>query len=197
MEQAGREAAMAALYEDYARTPVLAKLAEGKRLVRGHGLLSAPVAVVGEAPGEEEDRRGRPFTGRSGAVLRDLFGRAGIPWEYCYVTNVLPWRPSSANRTPYPFEVQASGARLAAEIALVDPVVVVAAGDVAWRGLTGGDLGRFADARFRWHELDGRRLVAVPHPAYLLHMRHNAERAEWERATVEALRLALPQETTA
>lgn len=197
MEQADREAAMAALYEEYARQPVLAKLAGGKRLVRGHGMLSAPVAVVGEAPGEEEDRRGRPFTGRSGAVLQDLFGRAGIPWEYCYVTNVLPWRPSSANRTPYPFEVQASEARLAAEVALVDPVVVVAAGDVAWRGLTRGSLGRFAGARFRWHELDGRRLLAIPHPAYLLHLRDDAERAEWKKATVDALRLALPQEAKA
>lgn len=197
MEQEGREAAMAALYEEYARTPVLAKLAEGKRMVRGHGMLGAPIAAVGEAPGEEEDRRGRPFTGRSGALLQELFRQAGIPWEYCYATNVLPWRPSSANRTPYPFEVQASEARLAAEVALVDPVVVVAAGDVAWRGLTRGTLGRFADARFKWHELDGRRLLAVPHPAYLLHLKDDAERAEWKKATVDALRLALPQKATA
>lgn len=195
MEQTDRETAMTALYEDYARAPVLARLAGGRTLVRGHGMLSAPVAVVGEAPGEQEDRRGRPFVGPAGLLLKDLLGKAGIPWEYCYVTNVLPWRPP-ANRTPYPFEVQASEARLAAEVALVDPVVVVAAGEVAWRGLTRGSLGRFAGARFQWHELDGRRLLAVPHPSFILHLKE-AEVPEWKNATVEALRLALPQKASA
>jgi len=195
VEQTDRETAMTALYEDYATMPVLARLAAGRALVRGHGMLSAPVAVVGEAPGEEEDRRGLPFVGRSGVLLKHLLGSAGIPWEYCYVTNVLPWRPP-ANRTPYPFEVQASEARLAAEVALVDPVVVVAAGEVAWRGLTRGSLGRFADARFQWHELDGRRLLAVPHPSFILHLK-SEEAAEWKNATVDALRLALPQKASA
>jgi DNA polymerase len=183
---------MAALYEEYARTPVLAKLADGRKLVPGSGLPDAPLMVVGEAPGEQEERRGRPFVGPCGTTLQELFSLAGIPWEYCYVTNVLPWRPP-ANRTPYPFEVQASQARLAAEVALVDPVVVVAAGDVAWRGLTRGELGRFDDASLRWHDLNGRRLVAVPHPGYLLRLKDPAELARWKSATVDALRLAIPE----
>jgi len=155
-------------------------------------MLDAPVMVVGEAPGEKEDERGRPFVGPAGKLLQAQLAVAGIPWDYCYVTNVLPWRPPG-NRTPYPFEIQASRARVAAEAALVDPVVVIAAGAVAWRALTDGSLGRFEDARFRWHELDGRRLLAVPHPSALLHIRSGAEREVWEKATVDALSLALPK----
>jgi DNA polymerase len=196
VEQTDREESMEELYGQYAATGVLARLADGRRLVRGHGLLPAPVMVVGEAPGEQEERRGLPFVGPAGKLLQHLLGEAGVPWEYCYVTNVVSWRPP-ANRTPYPFEVQASQKRLEVEVELVEPVVIVAAGDVAWRGLTKGGAGRFADARFRWHELHGRRLLAVPHPSYLLHLDDRAERARWESTTVEALRLALPQEASA
>jgi uracil-DNA glycosylase len=183
--------AMDSLYRRYADTPVLARLAQGRALVRGHGLVPAPLMVVGEAPGEQEERSGRPFVGPAGRLLQRLFADAGLPWEYCYVTNVLSWRPP-ANRTPYPYEVQVSESRLEFEVELVDPQVIVAAGDVAWRGLTRNEAGRFADARFTWHELHGRRLLAVPHPSYLLHIKDPAEYGRWERATVEALRLVLP-----
>jgi uracil-DNA glycosylase len=113
----------------------------------------------------------------------------------CYVTNVLPWRPPG-NRTPYPFQVRASEERLAAEIALVDPVIVVAAGAVAWRGVTREKAGRFDEARFAWHELDGRRLLCIPHPAALLRLK-GAEREDWERATRAALAEALPKKASA
>lgn len=196
MDQAGREAQMSAIYEEYAAQRQLAKIAEGRRLVPGYGMLDAPVVVVGEAPGEKEDEQGRPFVGPAGRLLQFQLSVAGIPWGYCYVTNTLPWRPP-ANRTPYPFEVQASRARVAAEVALIDPVVVIAAGSVAWSALTAGELGPFEDARFRWQELDGRRLLAIPHPSYLLHLRSAAEREVWEKATVAALSLALPQEQPA
>jgi uracil-DNA glycosylase len=186
VEQTDSAQVMEVLYEAYAAIPSLARLAEGRTIVRGHGLLDAPLMIVGEAPGEQEVRQGIPFVGPAGKVLRKLFAEAEIPWEYCYVTNVVPWRPPG-NRTPYPHEVQASCQRLAAEVTMVDPVVIVAAGDVAWRGLTRNDMGPFADARLRWHEFMGRRLLAIPHPSYLLHLR-DAERAQWEHATLEALR---------
>lgn len=192
MGNADRAAAMDELYGAYAAVPILAELAHGKKLVRGHGPLDSPFMVVGEAPGAEEERRGRPFVGPSGQLLQELFKGAGVPWAYCYVTNAVSWRPPG-NRTPYPFEVQASHERIAAEVALIDPVVIVAAGAVAWRGLTRNDLGRFEDARFGWHDLGGRRLLALPHPSYLLRLGGlgDAERAKWEGAAVGALRQAL------
>lgn len=192
MEQTDSARAMEVLYEGYSRLPQLARLAEGRRMVLGHGLLDAPLMVVGEAPGEQEERAGRPFTGPAGKVIQRWFREAGLPWDMCYVTNVLPWRPP-ANRTPYPFEVQASYDRLAMEVTMVDPVVVVAAGSVAWEGLTRKEMGRFDEARFRWHDLTGRRLLAIPHPSYLLHIRDGAERARWDQATVGALRQSVAQ----
>lgn len=180
------KAAMDALYERYAAAPVLAKIADGRRLVRGHGPLKAPVVVVGEAPGEKEDLAGRPFVGPAGKLLRTMFDAAGIPWDCCYFTNVLCWRPPG-NRAPYPYEVQAAYERLEGEIALIEPLVVIAAGETAWRGLTKGEVVPFADARLKWHDLGGRPLLAVPHPAFLLRLRSAGERETWERAMTEAL----------
>jgi uracil-DNA glycosylase len=188
-DQDSRQAAMDALYDDYARVPVLAELAHGRTLVRGYGPLDSPFMVVGEAPGAEEERRGRPFVGPSGILLQDLFGQAGIPWNVCYVTNTVCWRPPG-NRTPYPFQVDASSDRLWREIRVADRVVVVAAGSVAWRGVTRKQLGGFEEARFKWHELEGLRLLAIPHPAFILRL-PDRDRPQWKQKTVDALSQAL------
>lgn len=186
--QDAKQAALDVLYGEYARITVLRQLAAGKRLVPGHGPLDSPLVVVGEAPGQEEDRQGRPFVGPSGELLQGLFRRAGLPWQMCYATNVLPWRPPG-NRTPYPFEVQASWARVSAEVAIVDPLVVVAAGAVAWKCLTDNEQGSFPDARFHWSTLHGRRLLAIPHPSAVLRTPNGALplRTQMEAATIEAL----------
>jgi uracil-DNA glycosylase len=189
MEDA-RRAAVDALYEEYSATVVLQQLAHGKRMVKGSGPLDSPLVVVGEAPGEQEDLQGRPFVGISGQLLQELFRAAGLPWEMCYVMNVLPWRPPG-NRTPYPFEIHASWLRVSGEIAVVDPLVVVAAGASAWKGVTALELGKFADARFHWHDLNGRRLLAVPHPSAILREDRADERARMRESTVAALREAL------
>jgi uracil-DNA glycosylase len=188
-EQLSRKAAMDSAYEQYAKIPLLAELADGRRLVRGCGPLDSPFTVVGEAPGAEEERSGKPFTGLSGSLLQELFARAGIPWRLCYVTNTVSWRPPG-NRTPYPFQVQASAGRLWQEIGIVDPVVVVTAGGTAWRGVTRDRLGRFEEARWKWHDLERRRLLAIPHPAAILR-RTGLDRSQWERHTVEALEQAV------
>src|SRR5437764_75712 len=139
-----KQAEIARLYEEYAKTAVLQPVADGKRLVPGYGPLDAPMVVVGEAPGATEDQQGRPLTGPSGQLLQRLFAAAGLPWELCYVMNVLPWRPPG-NRAPYPFEVIASYDRVAAEVAVIAPLIVVAAGATAWRAVTRGDHGRFSE----------------------------------------------------
>lgn len=184
-------AAMGEAYERYAAQPVLARIAGGRPLVRGCGPLNSPVMIVGEAPGEKEELAGRPFVGPAGKLFQGMLGAAGVPWECCYVTNVLCWRPP-ANRDPYPYEVQAAYRRLEDEIAVVQPLAVIAAGSAAWRGLTRGEKGPFADARLRWHDLHGRRLLCVPHPSFLLHLRSGPERAAWEGRTREALAQLLP-----
>jgi DNA polymerase len=107
----------------------------------------------------------------------------------CYVMDVLPWRPPG-NRTPFPFEIHASRPRVHDEIAAIDPVAIIAAGATAWSGVTADDLGRFSDARFHWRHLDGRRLLAIPHPSAILRESKTEERAKAVAATVEALRRA-------
>lgn len=184
------DTALEEIFKRYAADPALADLARGKHMVAPSGRTDSPLMVAGEAPGADEERTGRPFTGPAGKLLKRLFEQAGLPWGWCYVTNTVPWRPDG-NRDPYPFEVQHSYARLAEEVELVKPEVIVAAGDVAWRGLTQGDLGRFGDARFRWHDLHGRRLLAIPHPSFILHLSSLPERALWESKTVTVLKTVL------
>jgi uracil-DNA glycosylase len=183
-------AALDRLYAAYAKQDVLQQVADGKRLVPGAGPLDAPLAVVGEAPGETEDRLGEPFVGKSGQLLQHLFARAALPWELCYRTNVLPWRPP-ANRVPHNFEIVASYDRLADEIAIIGPVVVIAAGATAWQALTRGQRGRFTGAVGHWAESGLLyRLLPVYHPAFILRA-GGAEQDRLEAETVAALHSAL------
>jgi len=185
--EAARKVMLDVLYAGYARTPVLQELAAGRRLVMPAGPLNAPFAVIGEAPGEKEASRGEPFVGPSGALLIEMFSGAALPWRACYRTNVVPWRPDG-NRTPYPFQVQASYGRLAREMEIVSPAVIIAAGAVAWDGITQGDFGRFAEARWTWWRVQGRRLLCIPHPAAILRCGSGKEQDEMLGKTVRALR---------
>jgi DNA polymerase len=194
--QVDKEAELAALYAAYAKTPVLAPVATGKRLVRGHGPLNAPLAVIGEAPGAEEDARGVPFVGPSGRLLQALFAKAGLPWECCYVANVLPWRPPG-NRTPFPFEIVASYRRVEAELDVIQsglpqPLIVVTAGATAWRAVTQGDLGHFSEARGKWFQVPWKDWAVLPvfHPSAILRS-PGRERELMEADTVTALQSAL------
>jgi uracil-DNA glycosylase len=196
-----KQAEIARLYEGYAKTAVLQPVAAGRRLVPGYGPLNAPMVVVGEAPGAAEDSQGRPFVGASGQRLQRLFreayGKESRAWEACYVMNVLPWRPPG-NRTPYAFEVIASCDRVAAEIAVIGPLIVVAAGATAWRAVTRGEHGRFSEARGKLLSLPGVPwgLIPVFHPSAILRA-GDAEGQLMEDDTVRALRLALGESDAA
>ena len=184
-----REEAMDALWERYAAIPVLRQAADGKRLVRGCGPLNAPVVIVGEAPGKEEEEAGAPFVGPAGRLLQKMLGEAGIPWGECYVTNVLPWRPPG-NRTPYPFQVQASRGRVLAEIGLTGPQVVITCGTPAWNCVT-GDPGSLPEWRGRLRDDAGPwLLLPVYHPSAILHA-VGATRAQMRASTVAAFRSVL------
>lgn len=191
-----KEAELAALYAAYAKTAVLAPVSDGRRLVRGHGPLNSPLVVVGEAPGAEEDAQGRPFVGPSGQLLQRLFAQAGLPWELCYVMNVLPWRPP-ANRTPFPFEVIASYRRVEAEIDIIQhglgqPLHVITAGATAWKAVSQGDLVAFSEARGKLWKLPWKdwSVRAVFHPSAILRA-GGRERELTEAETVTALRSVL------
>lgn len=108
------------------------------RVVFGEGPLNAGLFVVGEAPGFNEDKEGRPFRGASGMLLERLLSSLGLGREGTYLTTLVKCRPpDTPPRAPKPSEVSACRPYLMAQLQAVDPKVVVAMGDLASRVLTG------------------------------------------------------------
>lgn len=123
----------------------------------------ADVLLVGEAPGAQEDAAGVPFVGRSGVLLDELLGAAGLDRQRVAVANVLKCRPPG-NRAPRRSEVERCRPWLARQIELVDPLVTVALGGVAAGWLLGRGT-RVATARAGVHRVAGRLVVATYHPS--------------------------------
>lgn len=140
------------------------------RTVFGEGDPNAQVMFIGEAPGEEEDRTGRPFVGRAGQKLDDIIRAMGFVREQVYIANVLKSRPPE-NRTPLQHEVDACGPFLAEQIRIIQPKVLVALGGPAAKLLLQTETGI---TRLRglwgWYEDAGLRIPIMPtfHPAYIL-----------------------------
>jgi len=104
------------------------------RAVPGEGTAATEVIFVGEGPGFNEDRQGRPFVGQAGALLGELLESVGWSREEVFITNVVKCRPPE-NRDPEPAEIAACAPFLARQLAALDPALVVT-------------LGRFSMARF-------------------------------------------------
>lgn len=154
------------------------RLAETRtHVVFGEGDPDAEVLVVGEAPGADEDRTGRPFVGRAGKMLDLLLASGGFERERVYICNVLKCRPPG-NRNPQPDEVEACSPYLLRQVELIRPRAVIAFGTFAAQTLLGTreSIGRL---RGRAHDFRGVPLVATYHPAALL--RNSA----WVRPTWE------------
>jgi DNA polymerase len=162
-------------------------------LVFGEGDPAAQLMFVGEAPGMEEDRTGRPFVGRAGQKLEDMIRAMGLRREDVYIANVLKARPPD-NRTPLPDEVAACAPFLAEQIAIIAPRVIVALGGPAAKFLLGTSVG-ITRLRGTWgiaviagHSVD---VMPTFHPAYLLrnYTRDTRERM-WSDLQAVSQRLA-------
>ena len=106
-------------------------LCEGRtNVVFGEGNPHARVMIVGEAPGKNEDLKGRPFVGAAGKFLNELLDEAGIKREEVFIANVLKCRPPS-NRNPRPEEIEACAPFLREQTKAIDPVVIVTLGNFA------------------------------------------------------------------
>lgn len=151
-----------------ARTCTACRLAEGRtQVVFGEGDPEAQLMFVGEGPGEEEDRQGRPFVGKAGQLLDRILEAAGIPRERVYITNVVKCRPPG-NRTPLPDEARACTRRwLVKEIELVSPQIIVPLGAVAAEFFLGEKVS-ITKVRGQWFDWQGIRVFPMFHPAYLL-----------------------------
>lgn len=135
-------------------------------VVFGEGDPAASVMIVGEAPGAEEDRTGRPFVGRAGKLLDRFLESVGFGRESVYICNVLKCRPPG-NRNPTPEEIAACSPYLRRQVELVDPKVILAVGTFPAQTLLGTTetIGRL---RGRVHDFEGRPLIPTYHPAAVL-----------------------------
>lgn len=140
------------------------------QLVFEDGARDARVHFVGEAPGADEDREGRPFVGRAGQLLDRMLASIGLDRGQVYISNVVPWRPPG-NRTPTPQEVAACMPFTLRQIALVDADILICLGAPSMQALLGVKEG-ILKTRGRWMDFgSGGRTVpamAMLHPAYLL-----------------------------
>jgi len=151
------------------------------QLVFADGDPRASVMLVGEAPGGDEDRIGRPFVGRAGQLLDRMLASIGLDRSKVYIANVVPWRPPG-NRTPTPQETSVCLPFVAKQIALANPRLLVCLGGSATQTLLGGKEG-ITRSRGAWREYaceNGRVIPALPmfHPAYLLRQ-PGAKRWAW------------------
>ena len=148
-------------------------------IVFGEGNPDAPVVFVGEGPGEEEDRSGRPFVGRAGELLTRMIESVGWTREDVYICNIVKCRPPR-NRNPGLDEIATCRPFLDRQIRAIDPLVVVALGKPAASTLLGHNVA-ITRARGIWQEWDGIPVMPTFHPAYLLrNYTREARQSVWD-----------------
>jgi len=182
----------------------------GKQVVFGVGSLEAAIMFVGEAPGGDEEDQGEPFVGRAGQLLNRMIKAMGLDRGQVYIGNILNWRPEmgarnadgsqTGNRPPTAEEMAYCLPFIRAQIAIIQPKVLVALGKTAVDGLLGAD--RFKSmgaARGAWHAYADTPLRATYHPSYLLRQEglvstaaKKIKRDAWEDILSVMERAALP-----
>ncbi|HHX38228.1 MAG TPA: uracil-DNA glycosylase [Clostridiaceae bacterium] len=131
---------------------------------RGH--VPSHLMFIGEGPGADEDRLGKPFVGRSGQLLDTLFTAFGLEEKHYHIGNIIKCRPPG-NRNPLEEEVKACRPLLERQIELVKPQIVVLLGGVAYKTFT-GQQSPISRVRGHFFEQDGYSVMPTFHPAYVL-----------------------------
>lgn len=148
-----------------------------KQVVFGEGNPDARMMLVGEGPGGDEDRLGRPFVGRAGKLLDRIMEAAEIPREDVYITNVVKCRPPG-NRNPVQAEIDACSAYLVEQFKLISPEIVICLGALATKTIIDKNAA-ITRVRGQWYEKEGMRVIATFHPAALLRD-PNRKKPVWE-----------------
>jgi DNA polymerase len=164
--------------------------------VAGEGSSTARLLLVGEQPGDEEDKQGRPFVGPAGRQLRELVEEAGIAMRSVYLTNAVkhfffePRGKRRIHKTPLQRHIAACHAWLDAELARVQPAVIVTLGATALAAVHGRRIA-IADARSQKLATgDGTPIVATYHPSAILRVPDADARAKLRAALVADLERA-------
>ena len=143
------------------------RLCRGRtNIVPGEGDPCADLMFVGEGPGQEEDRQGRPFVGPSGELLTRMIHAIGMERSECYIANVVKCRPPQ-NRDPLNVEQDACIGFLRRQTALIRPKIIVCLGRIAAKAIIKEDF-KITSEHGQWFARGGVQMTAIYHPAALL-----------------------------
>ncbi len=142
--------------------------------VLGEGSLSPEIMFIGEAPGADEDKAGRPFVGPAGQLLTKMLAKLGLAREEIYIANILKCRPPN-NRKPTEEETKACISYLEYQIDLLKPKVIVTLGGTAVNSLFNSNF-KITKQRGIWMDYKGVPVMPTYHPSYLL----RAQKKRWE-----------------
>lgn len=161
--------------------------APGVRVVFGEGNLDARLMLIGEAPGAEEDRVGRPFVGVSGRLLDEELSLAGLSRRHIYITSPVKCRPivlrngKIYNRAPRPSEIKAWQDLLMRQIEVIGPSAILCLGSISANLLIHPRF-RLIEERGRWFDgVTGIRTMATFHPAYIHRWKRSLDNLEHQQ----------------
>ena len=150
-------------------------------LVFSDGNSKANVMVIGEAPGEEEDKTGKPFKGQAGILLDKMLNAIGQNRDNTYITNIIFWRPPG-NRNPTEEEIDICLPFVFKHIEIINPKVLILAGAIAAKAILKEKKG-IIQLRGKWHSLNINNIniktMPIYHPAFLLRQ-PSRKREAWE-----------------
>ena len=155
-----------------------------KKLVFGEGKQNAKICMVGEAPGGDEEKQGRPFVGKAGKNLSSFLEAVGLKREEIYITNVVKFRPTNispktgkfVNRPTKKTEIAFFLPYLMKELALVQPEIIVTLGNVPLKAITGQESASIGDMHGEITKTkEGYQLFPLYHPAAIIYNRSLTE----------------------
>ncbi len=155
-----------ALYEECIHCQKCGLAETRTNVVFGEGARDAEVMFIGEGPGEQEDRTGRPFVGRAGQLLDDMLAMIDLKREKVFIGNMVKCRPPQ-NRDPLNIEQEACIGYLRNQVALLKPKIIVCLGRIAAMKLIREDF-KITREHGQWVEKAGVQMTAIYHPAALL-----------------------------
>mgnify|MGYP001593758751 CR=1 FL=1 len=159
------------------------------RAVPGEGPENAKIMLIGEAPGFNEDKQGRPFVGAAGHFLEELLALARLRRQDVYITNTVKCRPLN-NRDPLPAEMAACRKYLDRQMAVISPRVVVTLGRYSLTSFLPKET--IGKARGKPRNVDGTILFPMYHPAAALHQQSLRKVIEEDIKKLPALLKELP-----
>ena len=144
----------------------------------GEGPLDPVVLFIGEGPGAEEDRTGRPFVGAAGRYLDTWIPPIGLKREQCFIANCVKCRPPQ-NREPHPDEINACLPYLERQILALRPRVICCLGRIAAQTLL-GTTSNLGELRGRVHQRGGIPVVVTYHPSAVLRDKESLRKPVWD-----------------